>query len=862
MSYRNCVYSSRTKSIHLWTWDSVGERVYQELPFKPYLYLEDKKGPDTSIYDTKLAKREFETGWDRNKFIENCGIKRLFENLPPHQQFLVDNYYHNCSNDDFSQFPLRVMFLDIECPNQQDGKKDAGFPDRDNPEHVIDLITVYDNFDGTYYTFGLKPYYHNSELNIVYEHCLTEEELLKKFIKFFRRNYPDVLCGWNSANFDIPYLINRISTVLSDEWVKKLSPIGSIYEKINKEGKFGMPSSEYVIDGISCLDYYILYQKFSMDKLESYKLDFVAEHELNKNKVEYEGSLEELCKTDWNRYVDYNIRDVEILVELDEKLRYLELIRFISYLGLCKMEEAIMTVRVINGAVAIRARHRNQKIPTFVRPLIVGKIPGAFVADPKIGFRKNIVSFDANSLYPSVMISLNMSPETKIGKVSKENDIYTVKHISGRTFEMTKENFAKFLQEEQAALSKANILFSQKKKGLMPEFLDWLYAKRKEMKGNMFILKKQSTEGLTEQEKLERKKTIQKYDTFQHAYKIVLNSTYGYCANKFAPLGDDDIGSSVTLTGQAAIKKSADLFKNYIQLKIQTDMESEIEKYYVYSDTDSIYISLDFDSHMNFKLLDADGNITSEFFEVCDEIENMLNTGMNEWARKSFRSKDPRFIFKREAICDNGLFLKKKYYVLHMLDDEGTQVNKFKYKGVDVVKTTMPKAIKPSVRKTIETMIMTQSLAKTNEHFLESYELFKDLGPDKVYKNSGINNYEKYSKMCSGFQTGKGIPGHVKAAYFHDRVVEDLKLESKYEKFKSGDKVKSVYLKTPNKYNIDVIGFKGSYPKEFLDIFEIDFEKMFGKILYAPIERFFDAVNWVLRKPNENVKVELEDIFG
>lgn len=276
----------------------------------------------------------------------------------------------------------------------------------------------------------------------------------------------------------------------------------------------------------------------------------------------------------------------------------------------------------------------------------------------------------------------------------------------------------------------------------------------------------------------------------------------------------------------------------------------------------SLYLSLKVFEDCGIPLFDEAGKISGDFFQLCDAIENHLNEGMNSWAKKVFLSKDPRFVFKRETICDNGLFLKKKYYVLHVLDEEGVEINKTKYKGVDVVKTTMPKAIKPHVKDTIETMIATQSLFKTNEKFLESYEVFKELGPDKIYKNSGINNYEKYSKMCSGFTTGKGIPGHVKAAYFHDRVIEDLKLESKYEKFKSGDKVKSVYLKTPNKYGIDVIGFKGKYPKEFYDIFEIDFEKMFGKILYAPIERFFEAVNWVLRKPNENVKVELEDIFG
>lgn len=862
MSYRNCVYCSRTKNIHLWTWSEKGERVYQELPFKPYLYLEDKKGDAKSIFGTALSKREFETGWDRNKFIKNCGIKRLFENLPPYQQFLVDNYYHNCGTEEFSQFPLRVMFLDIECPIHEDHDPEAGFPNTEDPEHVINLLTVYDNFDGSYNVFGLAPYYTaNDTINIVYHHCGSEEELLKKFLKYFSKNYPDVLSSYNGAAFDIPYLVNRVSRVLSPDWAKKLSPIGVIYEKINQEGKFGMPQKEYVIEGVSCLDYMVMYKKFAMEPLETYKLDYLAEVELEENKVVYDGSLAELCRKDWNTFVDYNIRDVEILVKLDDKLKYIDLIRFIAYLGLCNMESAIKTVAVINGAVAIRARNRDEKIPTFIRPKIEGKIPGGYVAKPKLGFSQSVVSFDANSLYPSVMISLNMSPETKIGRVEKDNDTYRLFHVSGRTFEFTKENFVKFLTSEKAALSKAGFLFSQKKRGLMPEFLEFLYDKRKEMKAKMMELRKLPTDNLTEVQKMDRKRLIQRYNTFQHAYKITLNSTYGYCANKHAPLGDDDIGSSVTLTGQAVIKKSNDIFESFVK-DLYPELSDVCSDCVIYNDTDSLYVSKKIFEKSGICLLEDNGNISSKFFELCDKFEEYLNHHMNRWSEKELLSKDSRFVFKRESICDNIVFTGGKNYVLHVLDDEGTKVDKFKYKGVAVVKTTMPKAVKPYVKKIIQTMVMTQSQQQTNKLFLEAYEVFKSLGPNKIYVNGGINNYEKYKKTCNGFTTGKGMPGHVKAAYFHDLMVDELKLGSKYEKFRSGDKVKRLYLKTPNRYGIDIIGFKEQFPPEFSDIFEVDFEKMFDKIMYSAIEAFYKKVNWVLRKPNENVRIELEDFFS
>jgi DNA polymerase elongation subunit (family B) len=856
--YRNCVYNNKTKSIHLWTWDASGNRTFQELDYSPYLYLESKSGDSTSIYGTTLKKKEFDTLWDRNKFVKESGVTRIFENLPPYQQFLIDNNFHCCGDEDFSQHPLKIMILDIECPGIPGGK----FPEPELAENVIDLLTCYDSLTKKYTVFGLKSY-SSERKDVKYYHCKSEEDLLKRFIGHFASDYPDVLCGYNSANFDIPYLVNRITFQLGKEWADELSPIGRIYEKINQEGKFGMPSKEYVIEGISCLDYYVMYKKFSMAPLESYKLDYIGEIELGMNKVHYEGSLADLARNDWNTYVEYNIQDVELLVKLDDKLRYIELIRFISYLGLCNMENAIKTIPVVNGAIAIRARHRDEKIPTFVRPQTEGRIPGAYVAFPKKGFSENLVSFDANSLYPSVMISLNMSPETKIGKVEKINDTYSIKHVSGRTFDLSRENYIKYIKEEKLAKSDADILFTQKKKGIIPEFLDFLYIKRKEMKSKMFDVKQEfqkTKKTLSKKERSDIESNIQKLDTFQHAYKITLNSTYGYCANKYAPLGDNDIGASVTLTGQSVIKKSNELFIDYIK-NTYPNVYDKAESHLIYNDTDSCYISLKLLEDYNI-FISKDNKITTDFYKVCDEIENHINVGCNDWAKRKLWSLDPRFVFKREAICDKAIFTGKKYYVLHMLDDEGIPVDKFKYRGVSVVKTTMPKVLKPYVKKIMETMILTQSLKQTNDTFMEAYEIFKGLDVESIYKNSSVNNYEKYSSQCKEFETVKGMPAHVKAAYFHDLLLDKLDIAQKYQKFKSGEKVKSVYLKTPNKYGISMIGFKGKYPDEFKDIFEIDYEKMFDKLLYSSIEEFYNSVNWKLRKPNENVKIELEDFFS
>jgi DNA polymerase elongation subunit (family B) len=213
-------------------------------------------------------------------------------------------------------------------------------------------------------------------------------------------------------------------------------------------------------------------------------------------------------------------------------------------------------------------------------------------------------------------------------------------------------------------------------------------------------------------------------------------------------------------------------------------------------------------------------------------------------------------------IADAGLFLQNKRYVLHILDDEGIKENKYKYTGVEVVRTTMPNAIKPYAKGIIETMMKTKSLAKTNKIFNEAYETFKTLGPQEIAFVMGVKGYEKHAVACKGFETVKGMPVHAKSAYFYNQLLERLGTGNKYEELSSGDKVRFMYVETPNKYGLQSIGFKYEYPVEFEDIFKIDYEKMFDKILYQSIARFYDNVNWNIRKPSENVQTELFDLFA
>lgn len=853
MSYRNVVYNSREGTCTIFTWDQDGNRVSHTTTFEPYLYVEDPRGSETSIYGTKVLKRSFNNSYTRNKFIQDSGIKRVFENVPAPQQFLLDMFWKENEKPEFTKHKLKTCFIDIETFSVD------SFPDVDDPTHTINVITCYDTINKKFFTFGLKPYTGEGRDDLIYKHYDSERELIIAFLEYLEQDYPDILTGWNTEGFDIPYIINRTERILGQEYVKRLSPLNNVYFRTMR-GNFGQEKKRYYIDGIACPDFLDVYKRFCLKLRESYKLDAIGEIELGENKVDYGSmSLAELSERDWNTFIDYNIQDVNLLVRLEEKLQYLSLLRMLAYVGLTTLEGAMGTLQVINGALCIRARSRGEIISTFVRPAAEGKNPGAYVAEPKRGFKNNVVSFDANSLYPNVMISLNTSPETKVGRVETIDDTVIIQHVSGKQFTLDKPAFAKFLKDEQCALSKAGILFTQKKKGIIPEFLEYYYNKRVEVKKRLFKIKQQYKKDISN---TTLKYEAERLNTEQMVIKILINSCYGYMGNKRAPIGDDDIASSVTLTGQAVIKMSNEFIKEYLKQQVPDISDYNLDQCIIYNDTDSSYISIEPLVESNLIKFWDGKDIHQETFDKIQEIEDYLNVNINKWATKALLTQDSRFIFKRECIADVGVFLQKKRYVMHILDDEGIKENKFKYTGVEVVRTTMPNAIKPYAKKIIETMLMSQSLSKTNKILNESYDTFKSLGPEEISFVMGVKNYDKYEPQCNEFNTCKGMPIHVKSSYFYNKMLSKLNTGNKYEEISSGDKVRYMYLEQPNKYGIGTIGFKYEYPKEFDSLFKPDYEKMFDKILFESIKRFYDNVGWVIRKPSANVQTELFDLFS
>ena len=861
--YRNVVYNSRSREILLGTWNELGERIEKRIPFEPYLYLEHKSGKDgTSIFNTPLKRRDFETNWDRSKFVERAGIKRIFHNLPPEQQFLIDEYSHHENQDSFTDNPLRIFYLDIETFSEN------GVPSPDEAKDKVNLITLFDSLDGKYHSWGLGAYSTTRD-DVLYTNCKTESDLFKAFMRYWTKNYPDILTNWNGDYFDIPYLVNRMKRLFGDTFAEKLSPTGRLW---SREGvnRFNLPVTEWTIQSLSCIDYMKAYQKFSRNERESYGLDYICDLELGVGKIEFEGGLSELATNDWSTFVDYNIRDVELMVDLEKKLHFIELCRMIAYKGLTKFEKALQTNNVVAGAFALEARKIGKIIPTFDYTK-GGKPPGGLVRYPEPGFVDDIVSFDAASLYPNTMISLNLSPETKIGQTYVDDNFTYVTTSRGKEFKIRNAEFNKWMRDNDICKSVHGTLFNQNEKGIIPCLIEGIYSERKRTKKRgkkverqLKRLKKGS------QEYLNAERQANEFDTLQYTLKILMNSIYGTFGNHYSVLYDLDMSASITLTGQEVNNQSALAVQNYAKSKFGVE-----DNLIIYGDTDSIYITLTpIFKKLGMNLLEDSNRVVGETpvvteraMEIIKEIggeedpmSGAISVHLSKWALDVMNSKDPRFEFSREKIGKTGIFMNaKKTYIVQVVDSEGETIpsggkKEFSYTGGAFVSSTSALPIRNMIKVVFDTMILTQDRTICNNAVIEAYDQYCKLDEFTLASRKSIKNLKKYEKNATGFQIGKGTPQNAKASLLYNCLIDHLNLGKKYEKIKSGDKVKVLYV-GKNKFGLEYIGFLNKLPVEFG--MEPDYSKLYLKNAHNTITRVFNAVGWDIVDPTKNYACDI-----
>ena len=820
--YQNIYFDNRRQKVHLWD-DKKG---YLIIPYKKYAYVKNSNGHHVSLYGDRLKK----------VFNYDKEDPTLHESdVPPTTRFLVDQY---TDSDEVSE-GHRKVFFDIEV------EVTDGFPDVMKANNVITSIALYDFMTETYFTYvydakrRLTSYTKDDKIVEVYD---TEYEMLNKFFQKYLEIKPTIISGWNSDYFDIPYLYNRAVNVLGVSVANLMSPISEVYYNDFKK--------RYVIAGVSCLDYLSLYRKFSFSQQSSYRLDYIGEVEVNMNKVEYEGTLNDLYENDLQTFVDYNIRDVKILVELDKKLNLIEISRGIAHLGHIPYEEVFMSSRYLEGAILVYLKKLGIVAPNKPpRPKTFDddKFAGAYVQPPQKGKHDWVYDLDITSMYPSVIRSLNISPETKLGKVEGWDAEEYLKKDNVKTYSMndkkgkeigkfTNGELENYLLTNDISIASNGVLYRTDKQGLIPALLTKWFNERVEMRK---LVKKYNEEGNKELEDY--------FDRRQYIQKIILNSLYGVLGLSVFRFYDLDNAEATTLTGQALIKFSKKITNHFYNKELGTN-----EDYVIYIDTDSIFASaipLVEKRFPNQKL--SDTMMTQRIMEICSEVQDYLNDSYNFFSKKFCNVDIDKHVFdiKQEVVAKSGLFITKKRYGLRIINDAGRKVNKIHVKGLDTVRSNFAVAMKELLGNVLDDILADVPKEKIDERISLFKRNMESLHYDVMANPIGVKGIGKYEveEEDSPFKTyKKGCPVHVKSAINYNSLLDYWYEGRKYERITNGSKIKWVYLKN-NEFGFDTIGYKGyEDPPQILELIKthIDHDRMFEQAMSKKIGMFYQAMSW------------------
>ncbi|HPM21254.1 MAG TPA: DNA polymerase domain-containing protein [Thermotogota bacterium] len=827
--YQNIFYDKEQRLLHLWD----DESGYSVIHPKRYGYVKSETKTNFRDLHGNYVKRVYNIyDLDESELLES--------DVNIEQRYLIDLYYE-CNEG--AQVKNNTVVLDIEV--------DAGkaFPDIKKALNAITAIALYDYNTDRYIALLLNE--HGTEINSENAEILsynTESELLLAFIKIHRELNPTILTGWNMDGFDIPYLINRMRRVIGDEETVKISPIDIIsYDDINER---------YVIPGISVLDYLKLYKKFTFSQERNYRLDTIGKKELGYGKIEYEGSLQDLYNTDINKYVEYNINDVKIVKELNDKLKFIDFTVTISIIGKIKYEDIYSSSRYIDGAILSYLKLNNLVAPNKKRDNIKTTFEGAYVKPPTPGLYPFVYDLDLTSLYPSIIMSLNISPETKVGKVlnyidNPTNDYQLYSFKLNKTVKLSKEKFNEMLVNNNLYIASNGVLYESKlnKEGIIPNILSKWFDKRVEYKNKM---KKYGKSGNTEKYKF--------YDKLQYAQKVLLNSVYGVLGLSSFRFYDLDNAAAVTTSGQTIIKNAADSANEFYYNKTKTQND-----YVIYVDTDSLFLSLKpLIPELTMKNFESNKNLINK---SITHVQNYINKSFDELAKNIFNIKDThRFNIKQEMIAKNAIWLAKKRYAMLVIDREGIPEDKLEIKGIDVVRSSFPFAFVGFLKQLLYDILNGLSEDEVNNKILEFESQLKSTEASKLCKNTSVNNIKKFKETRSYYNSifstiKKGAPVHVKSAIYFNDLLKYFKLDKHIVPITSGEKVIWCYLKN-NPYHIDSLAYRGyEDPSEIINIIDtyIDRQKMYESELKSKIDDLYNSIGWVYPSKQQQLSIKFFD---
>ena len=823
MSYQNVYYQREKNLVHLW--DDV--RGYSSFPYTRYAYEKAINGEYTTLYGDKVTKIY--------KFKKDD--PSLFESdVPETTRVLVDTY----TDSDLPSEGHITLTYDIEC------EMESGLPDPEKAENELTSIALHDSATNQYWVLVMdkkgEMIEKKTEKAIVIP-FKDERDMLLKYLDLYEYINPTIVTGWNIDYFDTPMLYNRIKRLLGQRHANRLSPIGECFWSPYRK--------RYFMAGVSYLDYLSLYKNFTYSELDSYRLDSIAQRELGKGKIEYDGNLDILFRDDIEKFIEYNLVDVELVVEFDQKLQFIDTARGICHAGHVPYEDFVYSSKYLEGALLTYLKRKNIVAPNkpadrqermdALRENNEEKFIGAYVKAPIVGKYDWIYDLDLTSLYPSIIMSINISPETKVGKVE---DWDAQKFIKGEVSEyrigdnyITKENLQKLLEKSKYSIASNGVMYDTSTPGCIPDILDLWFSQRVEFRK----LEKQYGESGD-------KEKYAFYKKRQLVQKILLNSLYGVLGLPAFRFYDVDNATAVTTTGQTVIKSTADM----ANIKYNKELNTPNADSNIYIDTDSVFFSavplLDH-RYPNWK--DNDQNTIAGYVnDIAGEMQDYLNNFYNILGKKVFNIDKHRFEIKKEFVSKAGIWIAKKRYAQWIISDNGVPVDKLDVKGLDVVRSSYPAAFRKFMGEVLIEILRGDTETQITDKVYNFKKDLVNMDVVKIAKAGAVKELSKYlpkkKEQTAMFQFKSATPAHVKAAIAYNQLLTHFGLENQYEPLKDGDKIKWVYLKQ-NPYGLDGVAMNGyNDPKEIMDLVTtyIDYDKIFERELLKKLEDFYGALNW------------------
>ena len=675
-----------------------GQRVQYEQNFSPVLFAQcNKKTEYKTLEGSYAQKLEFDSVKDARQFIDEYKQVENFK-IYGNDRFLYQYISTEFPEEriEYDATQLKIYTIDIETSSEN------GFPNVGETAEEILCLTIKDFTSKKLIVWGTREYQH-SRSDVEYRVFWKEEEMLKDFLAWWAENTPDILTGWNVKLFDVPYICRRIERILSSKYMKSLSPWNKVYEKeVEIKGR-----NQFVYDviGVSVLDYLDLYQKFTYTNQESYRLDHIANVELGEKKLDHSEfeTFKDFYTQDWQKFVTYNIHDVELVDRLEDKMKLIDLAVNLAYDAKVNFEDVYYQVRMWDSIIYNYLTPKGIVVPPNERNDKDAKYAGAYVKEPAPGLYEWVVSFDLNSLYPHLIMQYNISPET----------LLPTKHPSATVDRILQKQIT---IDGEYCVCANGAQYRKDVRGFLPELMEKIYNERKIYKKKMLQAKQENEKNPSPQ----LVKDISKFNNIQMARKIQLNSAYGAIGNQYFRYYKLANAEAITLSGQVSIRWIEDKMNGYLNTLLKTE---EVD-YVIASDTDSIYLNLGplvtkfFSNRVGDKAA-----VVSILNKVCEEKLEPFIQGSYEELAAFVSAYDQKMIMKRENIADKGIWTAKKRYILNVWDSEGVRYAepKLKMMGIEAVKSSTPAPCRTKIKEALN-IIMT----KTEEDVIRFIDNFKE----------------------------------------------------------------------------------------------------------------------------------------